>query len=159
MHQTRPIAFPEFTGNWTESRELDNTATCCCAMHHKAARISLIADPAADNVRRARFTYTDDTIEVERMSQLPTAATRSAAQRALDSLKRGQRRSLAIRELRAMARWRLSDLGISADQIPAFVDALLERQEHGTARIAPTKVQATHTQWLLGPWAEELADP
>jgi len=52
-----------------------------------------------------------------------------------------------------------SGLGISADQISAFVDALLEKQEHGTARIAPTEVQATHTQWMLGPWAEELAGP
>jgi hypothetical protein len=52
-----------------------------------------------------------------------------------------------------------SDLGIYVDQIPAFVDALLEKQEHGTSRIAPTEVQATHTQWMLGPWTEELTGP
>ncbi len=93
------------------------------------------------------------------MSRLPAPETRSAAQRALDSLKRWRRRRLAIRELRTMARWRLADLGVSADQIPAFVDALLDKQEHGTARIAPTEVQATRTQWMLGPWADGLAGP
>jgi len=110
------------------------------------------------------------------MSRLPAPETRSGAQRALDSLKRWRRRRLAIQELRTMARWRLADLGVSADQIPAFVDALLDKgvsadqipafvdalldkQEHGTARIAPTEVQATRTQWMLGPWADGLAGP
>jgi uncharacterized protein YjiS (DUF1127 family) len=93
------------------------------------------------------------------MSRLPTPATRSAAHRALDSLKRWRRRNRAIRELRSMARWRLADLGISADQIPAFVDALLESQEHRETRVAPTEVQATRTQWMLGPWADGLAGP
>ena len=93
------------------------------------------------------------------MSQLPAPATRSPAHRALDSLKRWRRRSQAIRELRTMARWRLADLGISVDQIPAFVDALLDRQEHGDSRVAPTEVQATRTQWMLGPWADGLAGP
>jgi uncharacterized protein YjiS (DUF1127 family) len=93
------------------------------------------------------------------MSQLPAPANRSPAHRALDSLKRWRRRNQAIRELRTMARWRLADLGISADQIPAFVDALLEKQEHGDSRVAPTEVQATRTQWMLGPWADGLAGP
>ena len=88
------------------------------------------------------------------MSRLP-----APAHRALDPLKRWRRRSQAIRELRTMARWRLADLGISADQIPAFVDALLDRQEHGDPRVAPTEVQATRTQWMLGPWADGLAGP
>ena len=93
------------------------------------------------------------------MSQLPAPATRSPAHLALDSLKRWRRRSQAIRELRTMARWRLADLGISADQIPAFVDALLDRQEHCNSGIAPTEVQATRTQWMLGAWADRLAGP
>ncbi len=93
------------------------------------------------------------------MSRLSGSQTRSLALRALDSLRRWRHRSRAICELRAMGRWRLADLGLSRDQIPAFVDALLERQANSEAQIAPTEVQATRTQWLLGPWADGLADP
>lgn len=93
------------------------------------------------------------------MSQLPESESRSSAHQALGSLKRWRRRSQAIRELRAMARWRLADLGISADQIPAFVDALLERQTGPEDRVAPSEVQATRTGWLPGPWADGVAGP
>jgi hypothetical protein len=77
----------------------------------------------------------------------------------LASLKRWRRRNRAIRELRTMDRWRLADLGLSRDQIPALVDAMLEKQNHSGARIAPTEVQATRTGWMLGPWADGLAGP
>ena len=93
------------------------------------------------------------------MSRLPGLKTRSLAYRALDSIKRWRRRNGAIRELRAMDRWRLADLGLSADQIPAFVDAMLTKQDHCGIRIAPTEVQATRAGWMLGPWADGLAGP
>jgi len=93
------------------------------------------------------------------MSRLPGPETPSTAHQALDPLKRWRRRNQAIRELRAMDRWRLADLGLSGDQIPAFVDAMLARQDHSGARIAPTEVQATRTGWMLGPWADGLAGP
>jgi len=93
------------------------------------------------------------------MSRLPGPETRSSAHQALDSLKHWRRRNCAIRELRAMDRWRLADLGLSADQIPTFVDAMLAKQDHPGARIAPTEVQATRTGWTLGPWADGLAGP
>ena len=93
------------------------------------------------------------------MSQLSGSETRSLAHQALNSLKRWRRRNRAIRELRAMDRWRLADLGLSRDQIPAFVDALLERQANSEAQIAPTEVQPTRTQWMPGPWADGLAGP
>ncbi len=93
------------------------------------------------------------------MSRLPGPETRSSAHQVLDSLKRWRRRNRAIRELRTMDRWRLADLGLSRDQIPAFVDAMLEKQDHPGARIAPTEVQATRTGWMLGPWADGLAGP
>ncbi len=90
------------------------------------------------------------------MSRLPGPETRSSAHQALDSIKRWRRRNRAIRELRAMGRWRLADLGLSGDQIPAFVDAMLERQAYSGARIAPTEVQTTRTLWMPGPWADGL---
>ncbi len=93
------------------------------------------------------------------MSQHSGPETRSLAHKALNSLKRWRCRNRAIRELRTMARWRLADLGLSRDQIPAFVDALLERQADSAAQIAPTEVQATRTQWMPGPWADDLAGP
>ncbi len=97
--------------------------------------------------------------EIERMSPIPAPQPRSFAHQALDSLRRWRRRNQAIRELRAMAGWRLADLGLSHDQIPAFVDALLEKQTRPMAQIAPTEVQPTRTQWMLGPWADGLAGP
>ncbi len=93
------------------------------------------------------------------MSRLPRPETRSWTHQALDSLKRWRRRNRAIRELRAMERWRLADLGLSGDQIPAFVDAMLEKQGHSGTRIAPTEVQATRTLWMPGPWADGFAGP
>jgi uncharacterized protein YjiS (DUF1127 family) len=93
------------------------------------------------------------------MSRLPGPETRSSAHQVLASLKRWRRRNRAIRELRTMDRWRLADLGLSRDQIPALVDAMLEKQNHSGARIAPTEVQATRTGWMLGPWADGLAGP
>jgi len=93
------------------------------------------------------------------MSRLPRPETRSWTHQALDSLKRWRCRNRTIRELRAMDRWRLAHMGLSGDQIPAFVDAMLERQEHSGTRIAPTEVQATRTRWMLGPWADGLAGP
>ncbi len=93
------------------------------------------------------------------MTRLPGPETRSSAHQALDSIKRWRRRNRAIRELRAMDRWRLADLGLSADQIPAFVDAMLAKQDHSGTGIAPTEVQATRTGWMLGPWADGLAGP
>ena len=81
------------------------------------------------------------------------------AHQALNALKHWRRRNQAIRELRAMDRWRLADLGPSRDQIPAFVDALLETQTDSEAHIAPTEVRATRTQWMPGPWADGLAGP
>jgi uncharacterized protein YjiS (DUF1127 family) len=93
------------------------------------------------------------------MSPLPGPETRSSAHQALDSIKRWRRRNRAIRELRAMDRWRLADLGLFTGQIPALVDAMLERQDHSGARVAPTEVQATRTRWMLGPWADGLAGP
>jgi uncharacterized protein YjiS (DUF1127 family) len=91
------------------------------------------------------------------MSQLSASGPRSRVQRALDSLNRWRRRNQAIRELRTIARWRLADLGISADQIPAFVDALLERKANPENRVAPSEVQAGRTGWMLGPWADGVA--
>ena len=82
---------------------------------------------------------------------------RSVARRTLDSVKRWRCRNRAIRELRAMAQWRLADLGISREQIPAFVDALLDRNIQRGAQIAPTEVQATRTRWMPGPWADGIA--
>ncbi len=93
------------------------------------------------------------------MSRLPGPETRSLAHQALDSIRRWRHRNRAIRELRAMDRWRLADLGLSRDQIPTFVDAMLERQAHPEARIAPTEVQATRTRWMPGPWADGFAGP
>ncbi len=93
------------------------------------------------------------------MSRLPGPKTRSSARQALDSIKRWRRRNRAIRELRAMDRWRLADLGLSGDQIPAFVDAMLERQVPSEPRIAPTEVQATRTLWMPGPWGDGFAGP
>ncbi len=93
------------------------------------------------------------------MTRLPGPETRSSAHQVLDSLKRWRRRNRAIRELRTMDRWRLADLGLSRDQIPAFVDAMLEKRDHSGAHIAPTEVQATRTGWMLGPWADGLAGP
>ena len=93
------------------------------------------------------------------MSQIPAPEPRSSALRALDSLKRWRRRNQAVRELRAMGAWRLADLGLSVDQIPAFVDAMLEKQTQSEGLIAPTEVQSTRTQWMLGPWADGLAGP
>ncbi len=93
------------------------------------------------------------------MSRLPGPETQSLAHQALDSIKRWRRRNRAIRELRAMDRWRLADLGLSGDQIPAFVDAMLETQVDSGARIAPTEVQATRTLWMPGPWADDFAGP
>ena len=93
------------------------------------------------------------------MSRLPRPETRSWTHQVLDSLKRWRCRNRAIRELRAMDRWRLPDMELSGDQIPAFVDAMLERQAHSGARIAPTEVQATRTRWMLGPWADGLSGP
>lgn len=93
------------------------------------------------------------------MSQVPALEPRSSAQRALDSLKRWRRRNQAIRELRAMPGWRLADLGLSREQIPAFVDALLEKQTRSEAQLAPTEVHSSRTQWMLGPWADGLAGP
>jgi uncharacterized protein YjiS (DUF1127 family) len=93
------------------------------------------------------------------MSRQLVLEDRSAVRQALDSLKRWRRRNQAIGELRRMARWRLADLGISADQIPAFVDALLARQAGPDAGVAPTEIQATRTRWMLGPWADGIAGP
>ena len=93
------------------------------------------------------------------MSRLPGPKNPSTAHQVLDSLKRWRRGNLAIRELRAMDPWRLADLGLSGDQIPAIVDAMLARQADSRARIAPTEVQATGTRWMLGPWADGLAGP
>ncbi len=93
------------------------------------------------------------------MTRLPGSETRSSGQQALDSIKRWRRRNRAIRELRAMDRWRLADLGLSRDQIPALVDAMLAKRDHSGARIVPTEVQATRTGWMLGPWADGLAGP
>ena len=93
------------------------------------------------------------------MSQIPAPEPRSFARRALDSLKRWRRRSQAVRELRAMPGWRLADLGLCREQIPAFVDALLENETRSKTQLAPTEVQSTRTQWMLGPWADGLAGP
>lgn len=93
------------------------------------------------------------------MSHLPGPEARSLAHQTLDSLRRWRHRNRAIHELRAMDRWRLADLGLSRDQIPSFVDAMLEGQGHSEARIAPTEVQATRAHWMLGPWADGFAGP
>lgn len=93
------------------------------------------------------------------MSRLPASQHRSFSKRALDFLERWRRRNRAIREMRAMAGWRLADLGISRDQIPAFVDALLERQTQGEPGTAPSEVQATRTRWMPGPWADGFTSP
>lgn len=91
------------------------------------------------------------------MSRVPARQPRSTARSALDFLRRWRCRNRAIREMRSMAGWRLADLGLSRDQIPDFVDAMLEKQAHGECRIAPSEVQATRTRWMPGPWADGLA--
>lgn len=88
------------------------------------------------------------------MSQAAALNNRPAAHQVLDTLKRWRRRNQAIRELRSMPRWRLADLGISRDQIPAFVDGLLSRQAETGSAAVPTELQSTRAAWMPGPWAD-----
>lgn len=92
------------------------------------------------------------------MSGHHAPVTRSLARQTLSALVRWRRRNQAIRELRSMARWRLADLGLSRDQIPAFVDALLDKQSGSASEVTPTEVQATRTGWMAGPWADGFAE-
>lgn len=89
------------------------------------------------------------------MSQVHES-TQHPVQPLLSRLQRWRRRNQAIRELRGMARWRLADLGISRDQIPAFVDSLLNKQTRPGEQASPSEVQATRTAWMPGPWADGL---
>lgn len=91
------------------------------------------------------------------MSQVRESTQHPTAYPLFGRLSHWRRRNQAIRELRRMARWRLSDLGISRDQIPAFVDSLLSQQVNPEDRAAPSEVQATRTGWMPGPWADGLA--
>ena len=82
------------------------------------------------------------------------APARSAVRRLIDHLRRRARRRAAIRELRAMPSYRLADLGISRGQIPAFVDALLDRDAPSRAPVSPSEVRTGLVEALLGPWAD-----
>lgn len=78
----------------------------------------------------------------------------SAARRLIGLVRRKSIRSAAIRELRAMPSYRLSDLGISRAQIPEFVDALLHRHSPARESVAPSEVRASFIETMLGPWAD-----
>ena len=75
----------------------------------------------------------------------------------LQKLGRWRRRNQAIRELRAMPGWRLADLGLTRGQIPAFVDALLQKTVTSDPQPTPSEVQSGRLQVLQGTLADGLA--
>ena len=75
----------------------------------------------------------------------------------LQKLNRWRRRNQAIRELRRMACWRLADFGLTRDQIPAFVDALLQKTIASEPQPTPSEVQSARLQAMNGTLAEGFA--
>ena len=68
-----------------------------------------------------------------------------------------RRRNQAIRELRAMPGWRLADFGLAREQIPAFVDALLQKSIAHDPRPTPSEIQNARLQILQGSLADGIA--
>ena len=75
----------------------------------------------------------------------------------LQRLARWRRRNRAIRELRAMPSWRLADFGLARAQIPAFVDALLQKSVSSDPGPTPSEVQNARLQAMPGALVEGFA--